>query len=83
MKRIFEFSVALLLLLLGAPLLLLCALAIRLTVSGPVLTARRHKDTQGKSFDVYYFQTPPNTTTRLRITTRLHVLLRDFALAPS
>ena len=60
MKRIFEFSLALLLLLLGAPLLLLCALAIRLTASGPVLTTRQHKDMQGKSFNVYFFQTPPN-----------------------
>lgn len=60
MKRIFEFSLALLLLLSSAPMLLICALAIRLTAPGPVLTTRRHKDTQGKSFDVYYFQTPPN-----------------------
>jgi len=60
MKRIFEFSVALLLLLCSAPALLVCALVIRLTVSGPVLITRQHKDTQGKSFDVYYFQMPPN-----------------------
>jgi len=60
MKRFLETVIAVSLSLLCAPLLLIFALAIRLTTSGPMLTTRRHKDEQGKSFDVYYFQIPPN-----------------------
>jgi len=60
MKRFVEIVIAAGLLLLCAPLLLIFALAIRLTTPGPVLTTRRHEDAKGRSFDVYGFQTPAN-----------------------
>jgi len=60
MKRFVEVVIATGILLVCAPLLLIFALAIRLTTSGPVLRARRQEDGQGGSFNAYYFQTPPN-----------------------
>ncbi len=60
MKRFVEIVIAAGLLLLCAPLLLIFALAIRLTASGPVLTTRRHQDAGGRTFDVYYLQAPSN-----------------------
>ena len=60
MKRFIEVVIATGILIVCAPLLLMFAAAIRLTTTGTVLTTRRHEDAQGKSFDVYYFQTPAN-----------------------
>jgi exopolysaccharide biosynthesis polyprenyl glycosylphosphotransferase len=55
-KHALDFAFALVLLVLLSPLLLLCALAVRLSSSGPVLFRQRRVGRDGKAFDLYKFR---------------------------
>jgi exopolysaccharide biosynthesis polyprenyl glycosylphosphotransferase len=56
LKHALDFGCALILLVLLSPLLLLCALAVRLSSSGPVLFRQRRVGRDGKAFDLYKFR---------------------------
>jgi undecaprenyl phosphate N,N'-diacetylbacillosamine 1-phosphate transferase len=56
-KRLFDFAVALVLLLLLSPLLLLIALLIKLTSRGPVFFLQERAGRYGQAFTIYKFRT--------------------------
>jgi exopolysaccharide biosynthesis polyprenyl glycosylphosphotransferase len=55
-KHAFDRVLALFFLILFSPVLLLCALAVRLSSSGPVLFRQRRVGRDGKAFDLYKFR---------------------------
>jgi len=56
-KRIFDFVVALLLLCVSAPVMILVAIAIRLSMGGAVLFSQARPGLNGKIFNMYKFRT--------------------------
>ncbi len=56
-KRVFDAAFALAALILGAPLLALAALAVKLTSRGPVLFGQERVGLNGESFTIYKFRT--------------------------
>lgn len=56
-KRIFDIAFSLFALILGAPIFLLCALAIKLTSQGPIFYAHNRIGHQGKPFGCWKFRT--------------------------
>lgn len=56
-KRVFDFGVAVAGLVLAAPVLLGCALAVKLTSPGPVFYVQRRVGKDGRGFNLYKFRT--------------------------
>jgi exopolysaccharide biosynthesis polyprenyl glycosylphosphotransferase len=71
-KRVFDIIVSVLALIVGAPLFVLVALAIKVTMPGPVLYVSRRVGLNGREFDFYKFRTMVVDAQKLEATLRDH-----------
>ncbi len=65
MKRMFDIAFAALILVITAPLLLVCAIAIRLDSAGPVLYKQKRVGYKGEVFDIYKFRSMVSNADRI------------------
>lgn len=65
MKRMFDIAFAALILVITAPLLLVCAIAVRLDSAGPVLYKQKRVGYKGEVFDIYKFRSMVSDADRI------------------